>query len=247
MLHVNTHVKCVFLTSLIALSWMVSLPGQAASEENDSYSFTWLDPDKKIYVVQNRKFIKENRLTIGLAGGQNFSSPFNDMTVFFPSATFFMSEQFGLRGFYLMARNTKTDLFKDAVAISQRPLVRDLTSLWAAQVLWAPFYGKLNTFNEIIYFDWIFGLGFGRSVMEVDQVSYHKKASPNEQYFANPRVVNENYTNLVGSVGLRLYLSTNFSVQMDLIGSYYKAPGTIYEEERVFSDDLWLLGVNYSF
>ena len=32
------------------------------SNSDDEYNFNWLDPEKKIYVLQNRKYLKANRL-----------------------------------------------------------------------------------------------------------------------------------------------------------------------------------------
>ena len=41
------------------------------------------------------------------------------------------------------------------------PFLRREKNLLGAMALWSPFYGKINTFNKITYFDWFFGLGLG--------------------------------------------------------------------------------------
>ena len=45
---------------LIATTWAEAADVPVDNSGND-YSFRWLDPDKKIYVLQNRKFTKANR------------------------------------------------------------------------------------------------------------------------------------------------------------------------------------------
>ena len=57
---------------------IASTDRKIASEEkgdsdDDEFNFSWLDPDKKVYVLQNRKYRKKNRFAIFLTGGLNLS------------------------------------------------------------------------------------------------------------------------------------------------------------------------------
>jgi len=39
------------------------------SSDDDEYNFNWLDPEKKIYVLQNRKFLKGGHVLLSVTGG----------------------------------------------------------------------------------------------------------------------------------------------------------------------------------
>ncbi len=55
-----------FLVSVICLFGSLQL---VASEKN-VYDFSWLDQDKEVYVLQNRKFRKKNKLYVGAMAGR---------------------------------------------------------------------------------------------------------------------------------------------------------------------------------
>ena len=40
------------------------------------------------------------------------------------------------------------------------PFRRIVDQYYGAYFLWSPFYAKINTFNKIIYLDWILGVGY---------------------------------------------------------------------------------------
>src|SRR3954465_6960282 len=40
-----------------------------APQADDEYSFNWLDPDKKIYVLQNRRYLKAERAELSVLVG----------------------------------------------------------------------------------------------------------------------------------------------------------------------------------
>jgi hypothetical protein len=46
--------------SVILLALFTFLSPKIYSSEGSTYSFDWLDPDKEVYVLQNRKFRKDN-------------------------------------------------------------------------------------------------------------------------------------------------------------------------------------------
>ena len=52
--------KILFLLGLQVV--FIALTTLAQAADDDEYNFSWLDPDKKIYVLQNRKYRKAGRV-----------------------------------------------------------------------------------------------------------------------------------------------------------------------------------------
>jgi hypothetical protein len=48
------------------------------ADEKSLYNFSWLDNDKEIYVLQNRKFRKDGSFYVGATGAYNLSQDFLD-------------------------------------------------------------------------------------------------------------------------------------------------------------------------
>jgi hypothetical protein len=51
---------------------------QSYADEGDLYNFLWLDPDKSVYVLQNKIFTKKNTIYGELGGAYNMSSEYQD-------------------------------------------------------------------------------------------------------------------------------------------------------------------------
>jgi outer membrane beta-barrel protein len=221
---------------------------QAEAQEGE-YDFSWLDPEKKIYVVQNRKFLKEGNLNIGFSLGSNINGTYNEIYGFQPRATYFFTENFGIEFFYLSGSNSTNNLYDEAVSLEARPLVRDLDSLLGVELRWAPFYGKINTFNRIIYFDWMFGVGLGQSTTSTNKCHFKDKNSPSTSLFCpdtQTQILEESFSTFLGSTGLRFHLSRNWSVWTELKLSGYQAKGVFNEEDRWFNNHFILVGVHYA-
>src|SRR4051794_4020142 len=84
--------SALFWLGLISLAWNEA---NAAATDDDSpelsgvgieskdspgsdYNFSWLDPDKKVYVLQNRKFLKAKHFIFSVTGGLA-PSPFRNV------------------------------------------------------------------------------------------------------------------------------------------------------------------------
>ena len=52
--------------------------GGLVAGESSTYDFSWLDPDKEVYVLQNRKFRKKRSLFVSGGGGKTLSGAFVD-------------------------------------------------------------------------------------------------------------------------------------------------------------------------
>ena len=150
------------LLSFFSLSSLLLSLNLHASEK-DIYEFSWLDPDKEVYVLQNRKFRKAEHLYVNLGAGITTSGAFVDSTSIQGRAGYFISEDWGIEVLYAKNNGKENDNFKAVRATSNgtgsTPFRRIVESYTGGMIVWSPFYSKINTFNKIVYMDWIFGLG----------------------------------------------------------------------------------------
>ncbi|MBI3544151.1 MAG: hypothetical protein HY075_12845, partial [Deltaproteobacteria bacterium] len=121
--------------------------------EDDEYNFSWLDPDKKVYVLQNRKYRKAGRLAISLAGGLNLSNPYRTEYELVPRIDYWFSELFGIEVFYgsLSNHDNNTLTALKQASPTALPFVRENRTYYGAALTWTPWYSKLNFFNKILY------------------------------------------------------------------------------------------------
>ena len=209
-------------SNLLALALLFSLLSSAKifASEKDIYEFSWLDPDKEVYVLQNRKFRKANQLHLNVGGGITTSGAFVDSMAFQGRAGYFMSEDLGFEGLY--SKNSgKENLTAQGVRSSgggtgSTPFRRIVDSYMGAMVLWSPFYTKINTFNSIIYMDWIFGLGYGQ---------LKEKNNKSEVLTAGIDKVDsvESHSGIMWEAGMMFYLNQNFNIRTDLTALHYSA------------------------
>jgi outer membrane beta-barrel protein len=239
-------VKCSLIRSLLlGLTFIALLPIANAKERKGDYDFSWLDPEKKIYVVQNRKYEKVGTFTLGVGLGKAINSPFNSVWGFKVRGSYFLTEEFGVQLFYVKGSNSRTSLFEDQQRKNSEPLVRELNNLIGGMVLWSPFYAKMNFFNQVIYFDWIFGLGLGRIATDTDKKVF-VEADGTTQIYPEGGNAKDSYTAFVGDVGVRFFLSEQLSVRFDFFANIYKAPGVFPEQERNFITYIVFGGIGYS-
>ena len=102
-------------------------------------------------------------------------------------------------------------------------------------LVWSPFYGKINTFNKIIYFDWSFCLGAG----EIKTESNHESVvTANRQ----TEYKKEKHTAVLAKTALMVHLNKNLGVQLEYFNSSYKGmgPNPLVGEKIEHSGDIIL-------
>ena len=206
-------------TSLIVLLFLYLLTKDVFAGQRDTYSFTWLDPDKEVYVLQNRKYRKVNSPYLNLGGGFTASGAFIDASHIQTRAGFFFYEEWGLE--FLYSRNFGSE---NITAASVRnhggagsiPFRRNTDNYMAFLLQWSPFYSKINTFNQIIYVDWMLGLGIAKLEESNNREEFMRT-------FALPKLREEIHDSLLWQVAMQFYLSQNFSMRLDLVGNHYQA------------------------
>ncbi|ATH07616.1 hypothetical protein BIY24_06550 [Halobacteriovorax marinus] len=191
------------------------------ADESDLYKFLWLDPDKKVYVLQNKLYKKKNTIYAQLGYLSSLSGEYQDTSGINFRTGYYLNEEWAIEGFYNSYSNKNNEAYENLQRINQSvPFIRRLTSSYGIMGVWSPFYGKINTFNKIIYFDWSFGLG----VAKIDTESNKDTVSdPN----LSSTFTSESYTGAVAKTGLRVHASKNWFIGIDLQRTMYKAPGPV--------------------
>lgn len=203
--------------------------------ERGEYSFKWLDPDKKIYVLQNRKYLKTNRVTLSGMLGVALSSDYRNTYNFDFRAAYDFNEDLGIEGFYMVSTNSTNntwDALTTASGSSAIPVVREITGQVGGLLVWSPWYAKINVFNNILYFDWYFSAGAGQVISDLDTNTVNGSA---------PNLVEEKIFSFFLGTGHKFHLSDSTLFRIDFMGAIYRAPSF-----GNTGDDLWFTNYNFN-
>ncbi len=211
--------KSKILATTLLFSLLVT--SQVFASEKDIYEFSWLDPDKEVYVLQNRKYRKAGHLHLNLGGGITTSGAFVDSTALQGRVGYFLTEDFGLEGLYSKNSGKENDTAKGVRSSGPQgtgttPFRRIVDNYWGAMILWSPFYSKINTFNKIVYMDWIFGLGYSQLREKNNKLAFQSAALANQ-------VSEETHSGVMWEAGMKFYLDQSLSIRTDLTAVHYSA------------------------
>jgi outer membrane beta-barrel protein len=230
----------IWLT-LVASAWTRNADA-AQGSGSDEYSFSWLDKDKKIYVLQNRRYTKSGRVQVTAGGGVGSSNPYRDVRYVEPRVAVYFSEALGIEAFYSKITNSANATF-EGIPATLAPYVREINSQTGAVIHWVPWYAKINVFNKILYFDWGFSLGGAL----LDTTTKYRLGTPNED-----RAADEALKALVIGTSQQFFLSHHWSVRLDVTGSFYSATyklnaarTDVSPETTWFSNFQYGLGLGY--
>lgn len=192
------------------------------ASEKDIYEFSWLDPDKEVFVLQNRKFRKADHAYINLGGGITTSGAFVNSTAIQGRLGYFFTENYGLEGIYSKNSGKENDTAKGVRnsgggGTGTTPFRRIVESYAGAMFVWSPFYSKINTFNSIVYMDWIFGLGYAQLKEKNNKLRITQGQS------AEGIETAETHSGIMWEAGLKFYVSESFSIRTDLTAVHYSA------------------------
>lgn len=203
------------LLTLVSLFFVTHLK----AAEDQTYNFSWLDPDKEVYVLQNRKFRKAGRLHITAGAGITTSGPFVDSRTLQTRFGFFFKEEWGAEFIYAKNSGEENDtaaLLRNEGGAGSVPFRRIVDNYMGGMILWSPFYTKINTFNKIIYLDLILGVGLAK----LDETN-------NKEEFLsqslNTEETTESHTGLMWNVGAKFFINDRFSLRADLTTIHYQA------------------------
>lgn len=217
--------------------------------EDSLYNFSWLDKDKEVYVLQNRKFRKDGRLYVGGTGAKTLSGAFIDSYGGTIRGGYFFREDWGLELVYGKSSGSENDTAKGVKEQGTVPFYRKIDTYVGGMLMWSPFYSKINTFNRIFYFDWMFGLG-AASIRTLDNRNKFDTTAPNFN-----ELTAETTMGLLWNTGFRFYLNESWSLRLDITGLNYKAAKTkkatgaasTSKSDILFGSYDLGLGLNYTF
>lgn len=221
----------------------------ALADEKSLYNFSWLDKDKEVYVLQNRKFRKDGNFYVGATGAKTINGAFIDSYGGTARAGYFFREDWGLELVYGKNSGSENTTAEGVKQQGTVPFYRKIDTYIGGMLMWSPFYSKINTFNRIFYFDWMFGLG-AASITTLDNRNKFDSSASNFNELSS-----ENTMGLLWNTGFRFYISESWSLRLDFTGLNYKASRTkkmqnataTSKSDTIYSNYDLGLGLNYTF
>lgn len=220
----------------ILLGIFLLQPKNLYASEDNLYKFLWLDPDKKVYVLQKKLFPKKMHVFFDIGGLYRFSNPFQTTFAPFGNIDFFFTEQLGLSvlgGYYFNSDNNAFNGVKNKITqINQAsnqgggstttfknllPYIINFNYEVGGMLLFAPFYGKINTFNKIVYFDLYFGLGASWVAAQSNYDAIITDTAGDKA----AQMKDLNFVAINAKVGLRFFLSKHVNFCVDYIHRGY--------------------------
>lgn len=230
------------MLKLMLFCGLLMVAAEVKAGEESLYDFLWLDPDKSVYVLQNKIHKKENSFYVDVGYLENFTSAFQDTRGVAAKVGYYFHEEWAVEAMYLGYSNGDNDNFKNVQLLNTGvPFVRRPISTIGVGVVWSPFYGKINTFNTIVYFDWNFGVGVAQINTESNLRSVRDAAAQN--YYDK-----ETQTGAYLKSSMKFHLKENWHVGVEWVGTQYRAAGPKNPKNKIFrsnNDLIFQVGWSY--
>ncbi|MCK5072560.1 MAG: outer membrane beta-barrel domain-containing protein [Bacteriovoracaceae bacterium] len=234
---VDTCLKII--TALLILSFISPL---LMAEETNLYDFLWLDPDKKVYVLQNKLYKKKNSIYLDCGYTKVINQKFVDSHGFLFRGGYFFHEEWAFEVLLNKYSNKPNTTYKNVMHVNGSvPFVRMIDRTYGGLLVWSPFYGKINTFNKIYYFDWSFGLGVAQVVAKSNMASVSNPNLPD--YYEK-----ENYMGILGKTQLKFHITKKFHIGLEYMNTSYKAKSPINPATKSWrsgSDVAFMIGFSF--
>lgn len=230
--------------SFVLATLLLSI-GAKAGEDN-TYKFSWLDEDKEVFVLQNRKYRKKQRAYVFGGLGTTTSGSFVDSTNIQLRAGFFFKEEWGFELVYSMNDGEENTAAKSvrSTAAQAIPFRRIVDNYLGGMVVWAPFYGKVNTFKQVVYYDWFLGLGLSKIEETNNRAELDSSGT-------DKTLTTESHTGLMWMTALKFWITQHWSARIDLSAIHYKAQtanaNTTKDNETTYSNFDATLGLEFNF
>ncbi|NDG85167.1 MAG: outer membrane beta-barrel domain-containing protein [Proteobacteria bacterium] len=234
--------------ALLMLSLWCDVSSAVAGDDSE-YNFSWLDPDKKVYVLQNRRYRKAGDAQVFALGGLSVSDPYRSVIQVQPRLGYWFSEDLGIEAFFSARFHSPNNAYlalEEAINLggsTKSPNIREIRSQTGILLNWAPWYAKINVFNSVLYFDWYLSAGAGLLGTEIGPKSKDDVASA-------PLWRSENLFAVFLGTGHLFHFNERWLVRLDLLGSFYSAE--IYSgiagapaDRAIFSNFAFNAGIGY--
>lgn len=230
--------KVCLLLSLLMISAL------AFAGEKSLYEFSWLDKDKEIYVLQNRKFRKVDKAYVGFNGVKTLSGAFVDSYGASVRGGYFFREDWGFEFAYGKNSGDKNDTAKGVEDQGSYAFFRKIDSYMSAMVTWAPFYSKINTFNKVFYYDWMFSAGLASMSTKDNRKEFDVPS--------NKTLTSESLIGASWNTGFRFYVTEAWSIRLDFTGLHAKPKKATVNGQELKTNSLFSsydmgVGLNYTF
>ena len=131
---------------------------------------------------------------------------------------FFFKEEYGMGLLYSKNKGKKNTTAKSVYANNTIPFHRIVEDYQGAMFLFSPFYSKANFFNQIFYYDFIIGLGYGKL----------NESNNREELNADPPLpislrTKESHNGPLMDMGLKFFITPYLSTSLNANAFYYQA------------------------
>lgn len=240
-----------FAVFMLSVFLDVSQSFAATTSVDDDYNFSWLDPDKKIYVLQNRRYRKTGAPMLFLLGGSSIGETYRTVYQLQPRFGVWFTEEMGIEAFYSARFNSLNNAYRalasaldpSVASVTKSPYIREINSEFGLLFNWAPWYAKINVFNSVLYFDWYFSLGAGT-------MSSNIGPKTKDDSVAGSSWTSESLFAVYVGTGQLFHLSEHWKIRLDVLGHFYSAK--IYQgipntptDKAIFSNFGVNLGIGY--
>ncbi|MGK0367178.1 MAG: outer membrane beta-barrel protein [Thermoproteota archaeon] len=225
----------------LVLILLILIPVGLEAAESDLYEFLWLDPDKSVYVLQNKTHEKKKQANINLGYVRSLAD-FQDSAGYSISTGYFFTEELGIELSFSNFSHNNNTTYENIISVNNtEPFIRRHNSITSVSFIYSPFYGKINTFNQIYYFDVDFGIGLSLIDSE-SNLNYIDQSSVFDEYDK------ESYTALKLKMNLKLYLNKDYHLYGQVNTSSYMAidPQDLNTKELQIDYDL-NFGIGFNF
>lgn len=224
---------------------LITISGIAVAAEDSMYDFSWLDADKEVYVLQNRKFRKKGKAYFGGTLGRQVNGAYINSNEANIIGGFFFNEDWGLELSYTKASGETNNTYDNVDAQGASvAFFRKIDTAMSAMLLWSPFYSKINTFNKIFYYDWMFGLGVTNATTLDNRKEFTTGSGSDE-------LTSESVQGLAWMTAVRFYISKSWSTRVDFRAQHINADTAVNGESD--TEKRWNhyyninVGLNYTF
>ena len=193
------------------------LPLSLFASDKDLYDFLWLDQDKKVFVLQNKLVEKKHKFYADVGYTNSLTGEFQNTSGFKLYTGYYFTEELGLELVYGQYSNSNNNAYENVrLGNGKEPFIRRPLSMTSVFVNWAPFYGKINTFNKIFYFDFIMGLGTG-----IYQTESNLKDVINSE--VRSRYQKESYTPLHLRAEFKFHANKRINIGAEVMSTFINA------------------------
>ncbi len=239
--------KKLSLLTVIILSTLVSLNAHAQYRDKkintrklvDDY---WTPSEKKYSLIQQRYFVKTNRVFVSASAGVHINNPEHEGYLSQFSGGYFLSEKWGFEVQYTGSSLSGNSVIERLDSLSGGSSTLDRTktlSYIGGAINYSPIYAKMSFLGyKILYYDLILSGQLGQTSYE-QTVGSSVGSSPKESAITFGLGITQMF-----------YLNKHFSIKLDFSNRWYNADVLKYTtgnelKSRLIQDTQMSLGVTF--